>query len=137
MATDILVPTDGSDPAERAFEHALDVATAENGQLHLLHIVDSGRYGQPALSTAELVVTEQEDEATHQLTHLSTRASRQDVEATHETCRGDPVAEIERCVDEHDVDTVVMGREGFEHKRSMGSVAGKLLRRSDVEVVLV
>jgi len=137
MVTDILVPTDGSEPAKRAFDHALEMASVEHAHLHLLHIVDSERYGEPALSSAELVVTEQEDAATQQMARLSSQARQRGVEATHETARGDPIVEIQRVVDTDGIDTVVLGRQGFQHRRSMGSLAGKLLRRSDVDVVLV
>src|SRR6056297_3682439 len=36
----ILVPTDGSDPADRAFEQALDLAATYDAALHLLYVVD-------------------------------------------------------------------------------------------------
>jgi nucleotide-binding universal stress UspA family protein len=36
----ILVPTDGSEPADRAFERALDLATTYDAELRFLYVVD-------------------------------------------------------------------------------------------------
>ena len=137
MTTDVLVPTDGSDRAERAFDHALEMAENDDGTLHLLHVVDTERYGEPALSSSELVVTQREDEGTQLLKRLGARAGRRGVAATMEQCHGDPVARITDCIDAQRVDTVVMDRQGFDQERSTGSVSTTVLRNTDAEIVLV
>lgn len=137
MGTHILVPTDGSEHAERAFDHALAMADNAGGDLHLLHVVDTQRYGEPALSTAELLVTRQEDAGTQVLKRLANRAKGRSIPTTLEQCHGDPVEQILACIETDDVDTVVMGRQGFDHRHSMGSVAADILERSTIDVVLV
>jgi len=57
----IVVATDGSDGGDRAVEHALELANRYGAALHAMFAVDTDRYGEPALSTAELVVNEIED----------------------------------------------------------------------------
>jgi len=51
----IVVATDGSDGGDRAVEHALELANRYGAALHAMFVVDTDRYGEPALSTAELV----------------------------------------------------------------------------------
>lgn len=137
MGTHILVPTDGSEHAERAFDHALSMAEDADGTLHLLHVVDTQRYGEPALSSTELLVTRQEDAGVQVLKGLAARAKRQAIPTTLEQCHGDPVDEILACIDDAGIDTVVMGRQGFDHRYGVGRVAKDVLRDSDAEVVLV
>lgn len=137
MGTHILIPTDGSEHAERAFEHALEMAERADADIHLLHVVDTNRYGEPALSSAELLVTRQEDAGTQMLKHLAGRARERSIPATLGQCHGNPADRILACIESEGVDTVVMGRQGFDHRYSMGSVAAEVLERSDAEVVLV
>lgn len=137
MAEHILVPTDGSDRTERAVDRALEMAEDAGGDLHLLHVVDTDRYGEPALSSAELVVTRQEDDGTQLLKRLAARAGRRGVPTTLDQCHGDTVEEVVAAVETDDVDAVVMDRQGFDHGRSTDSVTRQILRTADTEVVLV
>lgn len=137
MPAHIMVPTDGSDHAERAFDHALRMADNAGGDLHLLHVVDTERYGEPALSTTELVVTQQEDEGTLLLKRLAVRAGHREIPTTLESCHGDPVASIVDRIESDGIDTVVMPRGGFDQERSRRDAASTILRRTDAEVVLI
>lgn len=137
MSTHILVPTDGSEHAERAFDHALAMADNAGGDLYLLHVVDTQRYGEPALSSAELLVTRREDAGVQVLKRLANRAKGRSIPTTLEQRHGDPADRILACIESERIDTVVMGRQGFDHRYSMGRVAADVLERSAAEVVLV
>lgn len=137
MTSKILVPTDGSDRAERAFDHALKLASDDDCELHLLHVVDTERYGEPALSSAELVVAQQEDEGTFLLKRLAVLARQREIPTTIESCHGDPVETIRDRVESDGVGTVVLPRQGFDQERSRADLPSQLLRRTDAEVVLV
>lgn len=103
----------------------------------MLHVVDTERYGEPALSTAELVVTQQEDAGSRLLKRLAGSAGQRDVPTTRERRHGDPLASILERVEAEGIDVVVMARQGFDQERSMRDVATGILQRSDAEVVLV
>lgn len=137
MSSHILVPTDGSDSAERAFDHAVEMAEAEDGDLHLLHVVDTERYGEPALSSSELVVTQQEDQGTLLLKRLAILARQREISTTLESCHGDPVETVLDRVDEEGIDTVVMPRGGFDQERARRDAASEILNRTTAEVVLI
>jgi len=62
MYDTILVPTDGSDPANRAVEHALALADRYDARVHALYCVETHRYGEPALSSTEIVLDQLEDQ---------------------------------------------------------------------------
>lgn len=49
MYDTVLVPTDGSEPADRAVDHALTLADRYGAGIHALYCVETHRYGEPAL----------------------------------------------------------------------------------------
>jgi len=133
----ILVPTDGSDNAERAFDYALDLAEQSDSDLSLLHVVDTARIGEPALSSAELVVDQREDDGTALLKAMARRASARGVGIESENCHGEPSREIRRHADEIDADLVVMGYQGHDHDRTLGTVTAQVVKACDRPVLLV
>ncbi|RLM77757.1 universal stress protein, partial [Halobellus sp. Atlit-38R] len=44
MYSEILVPTDGSRAAERAIDHALNLAETYDARIHALYVVDTSIY---------------------------------------------------------------------------------------------
>jgi nucleotide-binding universal stress UspA family protein len=124
----LLVPYDGSDGANRAVEHAFDLAEHYGATVHALFVVDTHRYGEPALSTTELVVNEITAEGTDMLQRLAERADNEDIEMATECCHGHPYAEILDYADEIDADLVVMGYEGQSHQEHIGSTVERVVR---------
>jgi len=137
MYEDILVPTDGSDHAERAFDSALALAEQFDSDLAVLHVVDTSRIGEPALSSAELVVDQREDDGTVLLRGLSRRAAARGVDTDVHNCHGEPSREIRRTATEVDADLVVMGYQGHDHDRTLGTVTAQIVRSCDRPVMLV
>jgi len=133
----ILVPTDGSDHADHAFDSALALAEQFDSDLSLLHVVDTARIGEPALSSAELVVDQREDDGTALLKALGQRAQDRGVHSAAHNCHGEPGREIRRYADEIDADLVVMGYQGHDHDRTLGTVTAQVVKACDRPVMLV
>ncbi|WP_115865019.1 universal stress protein [Halorussus litoreus] len=137
MYENILVPSDGSRGADRAFEQALDLADTYDAQLHLLHVIDvSGDAGEFRPVTVVEELRERGEELTGD---LAERAADVGVEARSDVIRGLPHRTILDYVDDHDVDLVVMGTHGRTglQRYVLGSVAEKVVRLSDAPVLTV
>lgn len=132
MYETILVPTDGSDPANRAVEHALELAEVFGANLHAMYVVDTTRYGEPALSSAEVVLHELEEEGNQLVTQVADRADNVGIHTETMVCHGRPDEEIVDYADEIDADLVVMGFQGHTHDMEghMGSVADRVTQRA-------
>jgi nucleotide-binding universal stress UspA family protein len=139
MYETILVPTDGSDSANRAVEHALELAERFDSMLHAMYVVDTSRYGEPALSSAELVLNELEEEGNDLVAEIADRADNVGITTETLVRHGRPDEEITDYADDIDADVVVMGFQGHSHRveGNMGSVARRVARSTDRPVLTV
>lgn len=136
--SDVLVPTDGSDTAAAALDHAIEIADATDARVHSLSVAEPTVVlqrlgGGPAGETVDESVGRQ---ATAPLLE---RVRDAGLEASGAVREGTPDEEILDYVDEQDVDLVVIGthgRSGLE-RALVGSTAERVLRRADVPVVAV
>ena len=124
----ILVPYDGSDGANRAIEHAFDLAQQYDATVHGLFVVDTRSYGEPARSSVELVVGEVEDEGHRLLERVADRAAARGVVFDHAVSHGVPQDAILARADELDADLVVLGYQGQTHEGRIGSVVERVVR---------
>ncbi|WP_435181785.1 universal stress protein [Halorussus sp. AFM4] len=134
----ILVPTDGSDQSERAFERALDLALTYDAELHLLNVVDVSAL------TGEfdgMAVVDRLEEAGRGIVHrLRDRAREAGVDTVETLVReGIPYSTILEYADDNDVDLIVMGTHGRTglDRYLLGSVTERVVRKSDVPVLTV
>lgn len=139
MYDTILVGTDGSGPANRAVTHALEQAERYDATLYGIFVVDTTRYAEPALSSAELVTDEIGDWGEQQLEEIRERAESLDVEVVTRCCHGDPHQEIINYADDVDADMIVLGYQGQSHSETdhMGSVANRVLQNAGRPVLIV
>ena len=133
---DVLFPTDGSESAATAFDHALSLAKTYGARLHVLYVVnttyaDLGATGTTTIGSlrerGERVVRETEE-----------RANAADVEVHTRIEEGDPYREILAYGNEN-ADLIVMatrGRSGLD-RYLLGSVTEKVVRTADVPVFTV
>ena len=137
MYETILVPTDGSDPANRAVEHALEIADRCDANLHAMYCVETYRYGEPALSSTEIVLDNLEDRGASMLEEIADRADNAGIECTWNVCHGRPWEEVNEKATELDADLVVIGFQGQSHERpgKIGSVAERIVRYADRPVL--
>lgn len=138
MYETIVVPTDGSPAADRAFEIALGLAQQFDASIHAIAVIELGQL--PAV-----VDTEDADQytelGTETLEELSARADETGVSVT--TREIDAAAHVHRAIvdytDEQDADLIVMGTHGKTglNRLVLGSVTERTLRTSPVPVLTV
>ncbi|WP_408958497.1 universal stress protein [Natrinema sp. 74] len=125
MYETILIATDGSAPAERAADHALDLASTFDADLHALSVVDTRRYGGSMVSDADAVTADLAERSRELLDNIAARA---DVNVTTELRSGRPSQLIGEYADEIDADLVVIGNRGLGSGGEIGSTAERVVR---------
>ncbi|RLM59463.1 universal stress protein [Halobellus sp. Atlit-31R] len=136
----ILLPTDGSDCADLAVEHAIDLAAQYDAELHVLSVVDARdvSHSAPAISPEQVEQTLRE-RAEAVVEEVAERAADADVPVVTAIEPGIPDDVVVDYAADHDCDLVVMGthgRTGLE-RYLLGSVTERTVRRSDVPVLTV
>ena len=139
MYDTLLVATDGSGPANRAVTHALEQAEQHGADLHAIFVVDTDRYAEPALSSAELVTDEIEEWGSKQLDEVTERAESLSVPTVTRCCHGKPSIEIINYADSIDADLVVLGYQGHSHTKTdrIGSVTDRVVQNVGRPVLVV
>lgn len=147
MYKNILVPTDGSDVAEAAVEHAVDLADQYGATIHALYVVDTdamslslgaeqvdriqaGNFGE---------MDELEHAAVEAVKYVTDAAEQQGVEAVQEIRGGHPHTVIADYADEVDIDLIVIGSHGRAGVRRalLGSVTERVLRSTHRPVMVI
>jgi nucleotide-binding universal stress UspA family protein len=137
MYETILVATDGSEPANRAIEHALTLAERYGAAIHVISVVDTDRFGEPALSSTELVLDEREDWAHDVIREAAERGEYLDIEIESRICHGSPHEEIVTYADEIDADLTILGSHGLSGQgHHIGSVSERVARSTDRVLML-
>ena len=139
MYDTILVPIDGSDGSNRAIQHALELGERYDAALHAIYVVDTRLYGEPGLSSTELVTDEIEDRGQVLLADFAERADNLGRQVETRCCHGDPHQEIVDYADQVDADVIVLGFQGHTHERqgNIGSVAERVIRTGQRPVFTV
>jgi nucleotide-binding universal stress UspA family protein len=120
---------DRTGKVDRAIDHAVDLAARTGGTVHALYVVDTGRYGEPALSSAELVVDAAEDAGHDLLAAVDRRGRERGVTVRTRRCHGRPNEELAAYAAEIDADAVVLAG-----RRPPGRVRRGLERVADTVV---
>ena len=138
MYKEILVPTDGSDPAGTAVDHAVTLASICGARVHGLFVTDSGtiekvggKYPQPA--------EQLEGVGEEALGELEQAAADAGVDVTSVITAGTAHEEIVQYADENDIDVIVMGTRGREgiDRYLLGSVTERVVRTAEQAVLTV
>lgn len=138
MYETILVGTDGSDDANYAVTRAIETAVSHDADLHAVTVVNTRRYGEPALSSKEAILNELESRGNDQLQRVREQAEAEDIDIKTMCTHGDPCDRLLEYAEEVDADLVVLGSKGRTHTSSkIGSTANRVIRESDREVLLV
>ena len=133
----VLVPTDGSDAANRALSAGIDVADATGATLHLLTVAETASLGpdvRSASTTERLTETAEET-----IEDARTRAADAGIDSLETAVRqGQPYQEIRSFIDDEDIDLVVLGTgEASDFGRFLwGGVTSKLVRSSPIPVLM-
>ncbi len=139
MYDTVLVPIDDSDDANRAAHHAIEQAKRFGATLHSLFVVDTRLYGEPGLSSTELVVDDLEDEGQALLAGLADTADNHGIDVVTRCCHGLPHEEIIAYADEMNADMIVLGYQGQTHSGDghSGSVVERVVRHAGRPVFVV
>jgi len=143
----ILVPYDGSPPAQRAVEYALRIATAVGKpavDVHLLNVQEADPdlleyFSRDAADVAARLVTTRRDAGAKLLEPAARTVENGDVRVERTVLLGDPAEVIGSYADNWRCDMVVMGTRGLGPVGGLllGSVATKVIHRVKVPVTLV
>lgn len=142
----ILVPHDFSASANHAAAIARNEAKLHGGTLVLLHVIElpyqlsPDAVIVPETTGAPISVRQYAIESAEaHLADIAARLGKDGVDASVEVTVGTPVDEINRAIDEHGVDLVVMGTHGRTGIRHLiaGSVAERVVRSSKVPVLTI
>ena len=147
MYEHILIPTDGSDTANVAVNHAVDHAVKYGAQLHALYVVDidavnfglgteqvdrirQGNFGE---------MTELKANADAATGAVASAATERSVEVREEVRVGTPHDVIAGYAENNDIDLIVIGSHGRSGVRRalLGSVTERVLRSTHVPVLVV
>lgn len=133
MPPTILLPLGGTDDTDRAAEYALERAASEDAVVHALFVVDTGRYGEPALSSAEVLVDDREDAGKRELAAVAARGAARGVDVQTRCCHGRPNAELLGYAESVGADVVVLDRRvphGVRHGLA-ATVGAEVVRPTD------
>jgi nucleotide-binding universal stress UspA family protein len=147
MYDTILVPTDGSDIAERAVDHAVDLAEKYDAALHALYVVDTSAV-DVSLGTEQVDrirqghfgdMPELEQRANEATGVVAAKAAEHELDVTEAVVAGQPHKQIASYAENNGVDLIVMGSAGRSGVRRvlLGSVAERTLRSTKLPVLVV
>ncbi|ELZ14565.1 UspA domain-containing protein [Haloterrigena salina JCM 13891] len=143
----ILVPTDGSETAEAAVDHALELAERYDAVVHTLYVVDTDSMsltlGAEQLDRIEQgkfgEMDEVRERAERATDYVADRARERGLEVVEHVSAGKPHSLIAEYVEDNDIDLVVMGSHGRSGIRRtlLGSVTERTLRSTRAPVLVV
>lgn len=134
---DILVPTDGSDAAQEAAEHAVDLAKQFGGTVHAIYVMDMGDAGFVAApSDIKETRNRLEKKGKEYTDQIKIIAGDADVDVVTEVKSGIPEEEVREYIDEHGIDLLVLGKRGRSDpdKPMFGSLTQRLIGQLDIPI---
>lgn len=166
MYDNILYPTDGSDGANAAMEHAVGLATSYDATLHVLFVIDEhhvesgmvprkdgperGRVtgmmkrdeetaGEGSMSRNKDIGERLERRGVHLTQEVAALLAEEGCETTTEVKEGDPAQIITEYAADNEIDLITMGTHGRRgiKRRLIGSVTENVVRTSEVPVLTV
>lgn len=138
---DVLLPTDGSEVAERAAPYGADLARRTGRTLHLVTVVDvkaeAGPFDAGGISDEYIKRLERDGQDT--LDRFAEQIDTADIDLRSSLIKGTPATEIATYVDENDIDLVVMASEGETNLvgQYVGSTTRKVLRTVEKPVLVI
>jgi nucleotide-binding universal stress UspA family protein len=132
----IVLATDGSEYARVAAERAIEIAAEHGAQLHVVCVVDSEKFSEPALSAAELETIYAEDHAAVCVADVAELAAEYDVVVEGDTRHGIPHEVILAVAEEVDADLIVVGEHG-DHTKHFSGVGEETRANAEREVLVV
>ncbi|WP_311172026.1 universal stress protein [Halobellus ordinarius] len=135
MYDHVLIPTDGSDAAERAADHGLRIAERYGADVHLVYVVDESTYGFEGSPGSIAGLLKQS--GGNAIEEIAADARERNLPVTTDVVRGIPHEEILDYAEGVDADLIAMGTRGrvAETDRLFGSTTARIVRCSTVPVL--
>jgi nucleotide-binding universal stress UspA family protein len=148
MIKKILVPTDGSAHAGKAFDYAADLSVKYGAELHLIHVVSESKVPE---GLDDLIRSERIQDGPRErvflekmgdviIQSLKTKAEQKGIDRLKsEVLSGDPAEKILEYSSANGIDMIVMGSRGLGAIKLllMGSVSNKVCNLADCTCVTV
>ncbi|QIB75584.1 universal stress protein [Halogeometricum borinquense] len=137
---EILIPTDGSEPASAAVEHGLAIAEKSGARVHAVNIVDVGNVSaNPTYTLPSEVIAQLESEGETVTEEIASQARERGLEAVTEVREGFPAKTLLDYANENDIGLIAMGTAGRTglNRYLLGSTTERIVRQSDVPVLAV
>jgi nucleotide-binding universal stress UspA family protein len=137
MYDTVLVPTDGSDAAAAALDHAVDIAGRYDATVRVLYVADTNR--DSVTTVGNEVVDALEIEGQRIVADAAERVRAAGVPVVEAVETGDPVETIHDYAARVGADLVVMGTQGRTglDRLLLGSTTERAIRTLDVPVLAV
>lgn len=150
MISKILVPHDGTEMSDKAFEKAVELAKVFKAELVLLHVIEYGIEPLPTslilddkdlINRARRSARRQLEKGWHKMVEVKTHEIENDkVDLTGECRYGSAAEQILRFAKSNKIDMIVMGSrrlQGILKIKALGSVARKVSELADCSVLIV
>ncbi|MFB6102336.1 MAG: universal stress protein [Haloplanus sp.] len=133
----VVIPTDGSDDAERAADHGLELAEHYGAEVHVVYVVDTTVYDLQ--DSPRSIVGLLESGGQKAVESIAADAEERNLPVTTGVMRGRPAEAIREYATGVNADLVVAGTRGraADTDHLLGSTTARLLRRADRPVLVV
>lgn len=137
MISRILVAYDGSDPANKAFLFALDLAKKYQATVAVVAVAKPPDFGDEV--ETEAILENSQNHYRKLLEHLKPKAVTEGVNATFEVAVGHPAEQIIHHAERTKADLIVMGHrgKGFFERLRLGSVSREVIHYANCAVTVV
>ena len=137
MISRILVAYDGSDPANKAFSFALDLAKKYQASISVVAIAKPPEFGDDV--ETEAILENSQKHYRHLLARLKPKALAEGVYTTFEVAVGHPAEQIIYHAEKDKADLIVMGHrgKGFFERLRLGSVSRDVIHYAHCAVTVV
>ncbi|MDZ7700829.1 MAG: universal stress protein [Halobacteriales archaeon] len=134
----ILVATDGSDTADRAVNHAIELVRQSGAELHAVYVIETRTGYDNAIVDPDIVRKNLREEGEAALNAIESKIGP-DMSVVTSILEGIPPEKLLEYVDEHGIDLVVMGAKGRSAFKTvlLGSTTERIIRADSVPVLVV
>lgn len=138
MIERILIPTDGSEQAEKAIDYGLELAALADAEVHALYVVETRAKYIITVDLDDEQMREYEEYGENTVREVVSRAEAAGVAGKGAVKKGKIANEIVEYAEDNTIDQIVMGRRGQGAiGRYLGTTAEKVVHMAEQPVTIV